>query len=218
MQSTKIDWPWKPLATFNPVTGCKRGCSWCYARRIHERFHKTPFSDVVFHPDRLKEKPCAPHVFIGSMSDIEYWKPEWVEMIMDYCLTNPSVNFYFLSKNPLSYYGYHTYPWPSNCCLGLTITLAATEHLQEEMMREMKQYKKTFLSIEPLVGRFMCDSKYLNHFEKIIVGAMTGPGAIYPKNEWVESVIRAVPKEKLYWKENIHGMVRAVDVLMKKDN
>ena len=32
---TKIDWA---DATWNPVTGCLRGCEYCYARRIAERF------------------------------------------------------------------------------------------------------------------------------------------------------------------------------------
>lgn len=32
---TKIDWC---DATWNPVTGCKHGCEYCYARRIAERF------------------------------------------------------------------------------------------------------------------------------------------------------------------------------------
>lgn len=35
MNKTKIDWA---DATWNPVTGCKHGCEYCYARRIAERF------------------------------------------------------------------------------------------------------------------------------------------------------------------------------------
>lgn len=35
---TKIDWC---DATWNPVTGCKYGCEYCYARRIAERFGST---------------------------------------------------------------------------------------------------------------------------------------------------------------------------------
>ena len=34
-KTTKIDWA---DATYNPVTGCKNGCQYCYARRIAERF------------------------------------------------------------------------------------------------------------------------------------------------------------------------------------
>lgn len=35
MQRTKIEWA---DSTWNPVTGCKHGCEYCYARRIAERF------------------------------------------------------------------------------------------------------------------------------------------------------------------------------------
>ena len=35
MQKSKIEWC---DSTWNPVTGCKHGCKYCYARRIAERF------------------------------------------------------------------------------------------------------------------------------------------------------------------------------------
>ena len=38
MEKTKIDWC---DSTWNPVTGCRHGCEYCYARRIAERF--SPF-------------------------------------------------------------------------------------------------------------------------------------------------------------------------------
>lgn len=37
MDKTKIEWC---DSTWNPVTGCKHGCEYCYARRIAERFGK----------------------------------------------------------------------------------------------------------------------------------------------------------------------------------
>lgn len=35
MNRTKIEWA---TMTWNPVTGCKHGCEYCYARRIARRF------------------------------------------------------------------------------------------------------------------------------------------------------------------------------------
>ena len=35
MNKTKIEWC---DYTWSPVTGCKHGCSYCYARKIAERF------------------------------------------------------------------------------------------------------------------------------------------------------------------------------------
>ena len=35
MNNTKIDWA---DMTWNPLTGCYHGCTYCYARKIAERF------------------------------------------------------------------------------------------------------------------------------------------------------------------------------------
>lgn len=37
MNKTKIEWC---DSTWNPVTGCKHGCEYCYARRVVQRFGK----------------------------------------------------------------------------------------------------------------------------------------------------------------------------------
>lgn len=217
MAETKIQWPWKPLYAFNPITGCKRGCPWCYGRKnwnwLHRKRMGREFTDVSFWPERLKQRfKAGSHVFVGSMSDIEYWHRTWVRNVIDYCVMNPTVYFYFLSKNPLSYQGYD---WPSNCCLGLTMTLTQTAHAQDEMLIEILKYPRTFLSIEPLLGSLTasCNHFSLTEFEWIIVGAMTGPGAIKPQPEWIESIGRPrfttnyTIKDKIFWKPSMRGYV-----------
>lgn len=70
---TKIEWATK---VWNPVTGCtpvSRGCDNCYAERMHGRFRLIPFSQIVFHEDRLDQplrwrKPQR--VFVCSMGDL----------------------------------------------------------------------------------------------------------------------------------------------------
>lgn len=96
MNRTSI--PWADY-TWNPITGCTRGCDYCYARRIAERFrprHKngepllqpldgTPvvtgssgeafpcgFSPTIY-PDRLDEPlrlKKPSRIFLGSMGDL----------------------------------------------------------------------------------------------------------------------------------------------------
>ena len=53
MNKTKIEWTeW----TWNPVVGCQRGCHYCYARKIFQRFHKSnKFTDVRLYPERLEQ-------------------------------------------------------------------------------------------------------------------------------------------------------------------
>ena len=46
MNHTSIDWA---EYSWNPVTGCQRGCDYCYARRIAERFHGPDGFKPAFH-------------------------------------------------------------------------------------------------------------------------------------------------------------------------
>lgn len=202
MNKTNIDWPGL-THTWNPITGCRRECYYCYARRIHERFDpNVPFSHIEFHDERLLDKmPRTPSkIFIGSMSDIEYWQPAWTEQIIDVCRQNPRHTFMFLSKSPGSYSGFN---WPVNTMQGLTITTnAGLSFYNSDKVVEIQKYTRPFLSIEPLLGMINFQLSFKS-MELIIVGAMTGPGAIPPKPDWIQSIKRNVPAEKIYWKKNI---------------
>jgi protein gp37 len=84
MQKTKIDWA---DYTYNPITGCSKGCSYCYAAKLVKRFPHihgqlniyggsqgdVPFSVPWFHPNRLdgpmKVKKRS-RIFCCSMGDL----------------------------------------------------------------------------------------------------------------------------------------------------
>ena len=68
---------------------------------IHNRFYKTPFSDIVFHNDRLYDKmPKEPSkIFVGSMSDCRFWDESQWDKILHVCADNPKHTFMFLSKS-----------------------------------------------------------------------------------------------------------------------
>ncbi len=198
MTKTKIDWGIPGLLTWNPITGCKSGCSYCYARRIHERFNKTPFTEIVFHPERLGEpsgkmKPST--IFVGSMSDLEYWSTRKTEKVLWNCKQNPKHTFMFLSKD---WQIYKYYKWPDNTMQGLTVTL---EYYHKSDLEYMAFFPRPWLSIEPLLGTI--NDKLPHRFERVIVGAMTGPGAVIPRPEWIQSIKDNVPAEKIYWKPSI---------------
>ena len=67
MQKTKIEWC---DYTWNPVVGCKHGCSYCYARKISTRFNGN--FEPTFYPKRLNDKmPKKPSkIFVCSMADL----------------------------------------------------------------------------------------------------------------------------------------------------
>lgn len=89
MKQTKIDWC---DCTVNPVVGCERGCGYCYARKLNNRFgFIKDWSKPQFFPERLKQfdskKPKS--IFINSMSDIAYWETKWVIALFRAMIKNP---------------------------------------------------------------------------------------------------------------------------------
>ena len=77
MKQTKIDWC---DCTINAVEGCKNNCEYCYAKKLNNRFHFIEnWNNPQFFPERLKQLNCKTPktVFMDSMSDVGWWKPEW---------------------------------------------------------------------------------------------------------------------------------------------
>jgi protein gp37 len=201
MNKTKIDWGYDNLYTYNPIVGCQRNCYYCYARIIYNRFNKTSFSSIIEYPDRFNDpglsskKPRT--IFVGSMSDIEYWTKEQLQRVVDICREYQKHTFMFLSKSPVSYKNINI---PANVMCGYTVE-KADQHSENDFINYHFKYNpRPFLSIEPLLGLF---TKRIPDFEKIVVGAMTGPGARVPKKEWIQSILDNIDKDKIYWKQSI---------------
>ena len=197
MNPTYIDWPYL-THTLNPVTGCLRGCSYCYARILHERRHKAymdganiserykyPFNDIHYWPrtfDTVPRKPKKPiKIWIGSVSEIAYWEDSFLEKTIDFCADHSNIDFMFLTKDPHVYLR-HTFPL--NCQLGLTITNSDDfKHYNDFINLHLRNY--TFLSIEPLLG--FIGGIISRQIDLVIVGMQTKP-ALMPKREWIESI------------------------------
>lgn len=212
MNKTNISWC---THTWNPVTGCKRGCKYCYAKALHDKRYSAykqgalqnlkqysvPFDSIMFHPDRLNDpmlKRKEPMViFVGSMTDIFYWAKEQIQAVVDVCRKYPQHTFMFLSKNVAPYF---RVDWPENTMQGLTFDCSQYWKYQELFWIEKPP--RPYLSIEPLLGQFMSCLLYTKA-ELIIVGAMTGKNAVAPEKGWIESVIANCPEEKIHWKPNI---------------
>ena len=66
---------------------------------------------------RFPKKPSK--IFVNSMSDIAYWKKEWMNRVLARASVHPEHVFMFLTKSPAVY---RKYQFPENCWLGVTAT------------------------------------------------------------------------------------------------
>ena len=156
-ENDSIEWAqW----SWNPVTGCKAGCSFCYARDIADRFYPQKF-EPAFHPCRLlapargkipdsaTNDVSYKNVFTCSMADLfGRWVPaEWIEAVLTQVRNNPQWNFLFLTKYPKRL---NEFEFPANAWLGATVDCQARVKAAEDAFERITGGTK-WLSIEPML-------------------------------------------------------------------
>jgi protein gp37 len=181
MNKTKIEWC---DYTWNPIVGCKRGCPYCYAKKIYQRFNPDiPFDEISNRDERLEQplkvkKPSK--IFVGSMSDIEYWSVAQMNNVLNIVRKCPHHTFLFLTKSGETY---GKYDFPINCWLGVT---SVNERYCFKIRKDNEKNIK-FLSIEPLLMKW--SGYWLNSFiDWVIVGGLSPKGV--HKDEWIEKIIK----------------------------
>ena len=184
--------------TWNPVTGCKQGCPYCYAREIAARFYGQGGFEPKFHPDRLSApvntrppKPGGPignrNVFVCSMADLfGSWVPqEWIDEVIEAVRAAPQWNFLFLTKSPDRLVGID---WPGNAWVGTTVDCQERVAAAEQAFAHITASVK-FLSCEPLLEELTFQN--LKVFDWLIVGPRrVGKNHEQPQWTWVESLVR----------------------------
>ena len=208
MKRTKIAWvknnDGSQGYTWNPVTGCRHGCGYCYARGIAKRFGRSPeekaFKPMFWH-DRIsqpnsQQKPST--IFVCSMADLfGVWAPEWwISGVLKTVKETPWHTYIFLTKNGYRMADEGDVINTKNAWYGQTCTGISGRAVWDI------PNGRSFLSLEPLLGDWLPDLQFL-HIKWVIIGSLNKNGNPVPpeyggtKKEWVVSILSAAEKYKI---------------------
>ena len=181
----KIEWT---DYTWSPVTGCQKGCSYCYANRIAQRIYPEKF-EPTFRPKRLSEpfkleKPSK--IFVCDMGDLfGEWVPYgWMIDVFDAATDANWHTYQFLTKNPKRYEELSFNP---NHWLGTTVESEETAHRMQTLMNTVHVDDNiAFVSFEPLLGPVKSS---LEGLDWIIIGERSDTPYNPEVEDWAESLI-----------------------------
>lgn len=212
MNRSSIEWT---DYTWNPVTGCNHGCTYCYARRLAEgrlrgRFGYDNGFEPTFHQNRLTEpsmvkKPSM--IFTCSMGDLfGNWVPQqWISSVLVFIKINDHHQFQILTKNPIRMSRYRNIP--KNAWLGTSIDGLGNSIDRLKILSDAPfNGHIRFASFEPLLADVVSQSNFtLENIDWIIVGAQTGPNAKSPEVDWISDLGLAARKAKVpvFLKDNL---------------
>ena len=225
MQETDIIWA---DYSFNPFTGCKNKCLYCYANFIHTKRYKCnlnggnmgkqydkPFTEIQWLPERLNYKipknlpknrnrnsqlisPDKPIVYIGSMGEISYLSKDQLISLNEYIKKYPGVIFMLLSKTPETFC---RIKWESNVIFGATVTTKKDLSRIDMLLKYNKKWKtnnEVFLSISPLKDDFT--GVDFSKISFLVIGAETqNKNRVVPEQKWIDSIIH----NKKYFADSI---------------
>jgi len=211
--NASIDWAqW----SWNPITGCKHDCPYCYARDIAKRFYPQGFEASIYPPrfscpenTRVPQKAegdtAYKNVFTGSMADIfGRWVPaEWIELVIDAVRENSQWNFLFLTKFPQRVHEFGQ--MPDNAWMGTTVDC------QERVVNAEKAFAKMgggikWLSIEPMLTPLKFTR--LDLFDWVVIGGASKSAQTpswVPPFDWIAD-LHAQAREAgcaVYHKDNL---------------
>lgn len=201
MNRTRIEWT---IWTWNPVTGCKHGCWYCYAKRLCLRFKKVfPNGfEPTFYPERLKEPwelKTPSKIFVCSIADLfASWTPtEWRDAVLKSMLQCPIKHtFQILTKNPERIPTNDVmHEYPDNWWFGTTVTGEGTgaDIVNIKLIKNVPA-KVRFVSFEPLLNDIDFNIYSLEGIQWVIIGKLTGSKRVKLPWSWVENILKEAGK------------------------
>ena len=177
MNRTKIEWAdytWNPIRGLCPEV-CKTpdGKSYCYARRMYQRFRMPP--DIKLDMNETRRALTLPgrgaRIFVCSTIEIFHPAVQRADRgcIFSVIKSRPENTFIILTKRPELI----DRPMPDNVWLGVSVTGAEDWYRVHELSKTKARIK--FVSLEPFIGtspRLMPPAD----FDWLIIGRLTGHG------------------------------------------
>lgn len=209
-------WSW------NPITGCKHDCPYCYARDITQDprfesafpngFAPTFRSNALNGPANTKVPKGAKsdtrhrNVFTCSMADLfGRWVPsEWIESVMSTVRDSPEWNFLFLTKFPQRLAEIEI---PDNAWMGTTVDMQARVANAEKAFAKVGG-KVKWLSVEPMIEPLRFDR--LDLFDWVVIGGASPSSqtpAWRPPFAWIMDLVTQCRDAgcRVYMKTNLFG-------------